>query len=1819
VFERLGSWAYRFRLLVVLAWLGLAVLMSFAPSLAGSGSSDQTTFLPASAPSVAARAAIERAFPGSTSSSSATITLYRPGGLTDVDERFRDDFAAWVSSDEAPAGLRAAVTGTETADSRPELGTLLRNADGSFEMLVINLNVADAGDSAAAVVRQLRHQLAATTPAGLETHATGAAAISSDYLDAVKAGTASTTLITIVLVIIVLLLIYRAPLAALVPLFTIGGAYLVSRGILGWLAAAGWQVSSTLDTFLVVLVFGVGTDYAIFLISRYREEVSSGSDWHAAARETVKRIGAVITASAGTVIVGMLAMGFANYRMLTFLGPSLGLAVAVTLIAGITLTPALLSIFGHYLFWPLHTRAEREGEAHGFFASLASVVSKHPGLVSVGLLAILLVPAMYMPQAKSNFDVLADLPATADSRLGYEQISSQLGEDKLVQSTALIATQGGDILSPANLTKLHDLIVQLHQESGVATTTSLITPDGDTTVPDAFRPSTTLADMASKMHDQGTAGGDSSAILGSDVRDGLSEALDYVNGLAVAFPDVGARSEMRAAQGGLQDALDVVDTVQKQSVLSTQLRTLAQSMTSPTTARSGSAGSGSLVMVNYLDELGTAYPEVRSLQSYWSAVWAARDLHFKATIASALELSDGLNQLAQHFDNRPDATFIPTSLSNTASAKETTDQARQTFSDLPDQVNALAAVFAARPDDIWIPTTLTGGDAQKLQDAIKAFVSSDHGAARLYVTSSSEPYSGAAFSVIKNARGVLGSAAPGFGAGAAAYIGGPTAQFTDVQDTLARDFQMVGIITVLGVLVVLILLLRAIVAPLYLVATVLVSYASTVGIAGFVFQDLLGQAGISPYLPLIVFVLLVALGSDYNIFLMSRVREESEDRPIREGVRIASGRTGAVITSAGIVLAGTFGSMIAAPVGILVQVGFAVAVGVLIDTFLVRSILVPAITSFVADYAWWPAGAPLARLFGRLPGFASPPAEVMAATGTTARPRSRLRLAVSLMLAVFVPVVVASLLTWSFGSSSGNVASIKAAVVNLDQGGSVAGPNGSAEQLTLGADLVRALTAGGNGFTWVTCDQPSAAQRLSDGTYAAVVTIPADFSRTVAAIRSDPTGDAPKATLDVATNDSSGPTLGVVARAITTAIGTSTAQGITATYVDDVLVKVTNARDALAAGASQAASIADDGTDIADDAAGTGVTAGSVTTGLRQLADATSDTGSNTQKLLDGMDQLAAGTDTLAAHTQQLANGASTASDNTGKLADGAAQLATGLRALKSKTESLPSQVQQLATGADGLATGTAGIADGARQLADGLDQMKRQTTGMGAGAVQLDTGAAALESGAHDLRDGADAAAAGASDLANGASKLSTGVDQYTGGVDSLAANCTALGGGPICAQLSEIAAGSAELRTGAQGVDAGASQLNDGVHQLASGMDGIVDGAHGVHQGTSQLAQTLPALESGIAHSAGGADELASGADQAASGAKRLSTGTDKLADGMPQLTDGIGQLSDGASTLSDGIGRYAVGISQLADGSQQLATGARQTADGAKALADGASSAMSGVDQLHGGLQSAADAAALVQSQVQGLADNGGSLADNANALSSALDQSAGGLNSYDDQSRAKVGDLAAQPISVAQTTTTAASAENGLAPWFMAVALWLAVLGAFLVLPALGSRAGRARQSVVLGFLSAAAVAVVGAMLMVGALNIVVGVSIADASALAVLAALAALAFTAVVQALIALFGTRGWFLALLVLVVAIAASGLGMNVAAIPGPLAAIRPLLPLTYAADALGATIAGTTANLTVDAVALTAFLVAGLLATLAAAAIARSGARDSALASEP
>ncbi len=952
MFERLGSAAFRFRFLILLVWVvAAAFALAFAPSLTKVGSTDQSSFLPATTESIRARTVLERAFPREVSAGSATIAFSRESGLTTADATYIGQVASWITGPDVPADLRDIVSGVQTPESDPQLASIMRSPDGKLEMMTVNLTVASMAGGAGGAVDALRARLEQTVPAGMQAHVTGSAGISLDYMNAVVKGTDSTLLVTIVLVVVILLLVYRAPLAALVPLATIGAAFLVSRGVLGYLASAGWKISSLLDTFVVVLVFGVGTDYTIFLISRFREEVSKG-DWHAASQATVKRIGAVITASAATVIVGLGSMAFGQFGMIQTTGPALATSIFVTLVAGLTLTPALLGIFGHYLFWPMHERDESTVNPRSFFARLAAAVSRRPAFVAGALVLALLVPVAGIPAMRTNFDAISDLPVTSDARAGFDLVAQHLGKGKIMPVNGVIeAGTGTNLLSPASLAQVRDATRAVAGTVGVQSVTSLISPTGDGSVPDAFVPSLQLGAMADGFT---SSGGGAKALLDPKVTTSLQSAADYVDALASPFPDVAASTTYTTAQSDLRSAPELIAQLRQASLVSTQLRAIASVLQGPAVLALDPRATLQAV-AGYLQELVAAYPATVSAPALADVKTALVKLQGSPTAAAFADLATSLASLATTFDARPDAVLFPQSLPASAQATALQQRIVATFGRLPGDLRTLASKYAALPDDLFIPTTLAGKSGAQVQAAVAAYLSADGTVTRVFIITTDDPYSIAAFDTVRRARETLDPFATGFGGDAQAFVGGPTAELADTQTALNTDFQHVAVITVLGVLVVLVLLLRAIVAPIYLVLTVLLSYLSTLGLTSWLYQSVFGQPGVNFFLPLMVFVLLVALGSDYNIFLMSRVREESQHRPIREGIRVASGRTGAVITSAGLILAGTFGSMASAPLVVLFQIGVAVAVGVLIDTFVVRSILVPALTTLVGDRAWWPS------------------------------------------------------------------------------------------------------------------------------------------------------------------------------------------------------------------------------------------------------------------------------------------------------------------------------------------------------------------------------------------------------------------------------------------------------------------------------------------------------------------------------------------------------------------------------------------------------------------------------------------------------------------------------------------------------------------------------------------------------------------------------------------------------------------------------------------------------------------------------------------------
>ena len=277
-----------------------------------------------------------------------------------------------------------------------------------------------------------------------------------------------------------------------------------------------------------------------------------------------------------------------------------------------------------------------------------------------------------------------------------------------------------------------------------------------------------------------------------------------------------------------------------------------------------------------------------------------------------------------------------------------------------EQFDALTLGLAGHPAvaDVSGPTRPFGADGPRggPPGSAARFVSPDGGAARLDIVLVENPFSDAALDFVPELRALARAEAAAAGLDPeAVLIGGDTAEAADTRTAGDRDSLVVLPLILLAIGVVLALLLRSAVAPLYLVATIAFTYFATLGLAVLVFVLVFDHAGIGPAVPFFLFVFLNALSVDYNIYLMSRIREEARRAPLGEAVVRALSRTGPVITSAGLILAGTFSALMTLPLQDLLQLGFAVAAGVLIDTFVTRTLIVPALVALIGRWNWWPS------------------------------------------------------------------------------------------------------------------------------------------------------------------------------------------------------------------------------------------------------------------------------------------------------------------------------------------------------------------------------------------------------------------------------------------------------------------------------------------------------------------------------------------------------------------------------------------------------------------------------------------------------------------------------------------------------------------------------------------------------------------------------------------------------------------------------------------------------------------------------------------------
>jgi RND superfamily putative drug exporter len=777
MFKWLGRLTTSHPWLVCLTWLNLAFLVSLAaPAWDSRAQDDDIRFLPARCDSIRGYSLLEKAFPKDVFASRAIFAIERDhGSLSDEDfalvDRLVQDLHDLRREDptlqiNGITSYRDGLIGRRLT-SGDRRCTLVQVALGTPYLA---LQTRATVDRAEARLRQRLEQAGTSAPRLLIT---GPAGLGRDLLRAGADGLDGTTIATVILVVGVLLLVYRAPLLALVPIVTIAVSVWVSLRLLALLTLIpGVHLVNISKVFAIVILYGAGTDYCLFLVSRYREELGRDPHCSGAIRRSVAAVGGALLASAGTVVCGLALMGFAEFAKVRCAGPAIALSLVVGVTASLTLTPALLCLLGRAVFWPRRMPQpiqETEGR-QPLWESVSRLVVERPGLVLAVALAALLPLAVLGARVAPNYRFTGELPPRSSSVRGVAAIQRHFTAGEIGPLTVLLAAP------------------------------------------------TTWDSAAGR------------AVIGHLSR-----------GFAM-LPNV---AEVRSLTQPLGSPLEVA------------------ALSEP-----NSKGLLNGILKSFRHELNGMLQQ---------ATQAARDFY----VAAAPTVPG--NEFVTRLD-----VVLKSDPFDTASV-QTVDLIRTWLREnMPRSVRQLGPVRAE------------------------------------------------CYGVTVNAR--------------------------DLAEITEADRRRVNLLVLSAIFLILMALVRRPWLAGYLLATVLLSYYATLG-ATVLTGHLISHRPLDQVewrVPFFLFTILIAVGEDYNILLITRVLQEKARRGAEEGIRHALARTGGTITSCGLIMAGTFATLMLAGLGTLVQIGFALAFGVLLDTFVVRPFLVPAFTLLVWRRRQAPSGPPAA-------------------------------------------------------------------------------------------------------------------------------------------------------------------------------------------------------------------------------------------------------------------------------------------------------------------------------------------------------------------------------------------------------------------------------------------------------------------------------------------------------------------------------------------------------------------------------------------------------------------------------------------------------------------------------------------------------------------------------------------------------------------------------------------------------------------------------------------------------------------------------------------
>ena len=910
----------KFSVLIILAWVALTLIVTLAiPSLEQVGQAHSVQLSPKDAPSVQAMIRMGKDFKESDSDSFAMIVLEGQQPLGDdahtyyagLVRQLRDD-PNHVEHVQDLWGDRLTASGAQSADNKAAYVQL--NLAGNQGTTL--------GHESVAAVRDIVNRT--PPPPGVKVYVTGPAALVTDMVHSGDKSILKITALSVAIIFVMLLLVYRSVITVVLLLVTVGIELGTARGIVALLGNNNILALSTFSiNLLVALGIAVGTDYAIFFFGRYQEARQAGADPETAYYTTYRGVAPVVLASGLTIAGAILCLSFTRMPIFQSMGVPCAVGMFVAVAVALTLVPAVLAVgSGFGLLDPKRRIGVRRWRRVG------TAIVRWPAPILVATIAVALVGLVTLPGYKTSYNDRLYIPKDIPANLGYAAADRHFSQSRMMPEILMIESNH-DLRNPTDFLVLHKLAKSIFRVRGVSRVQAVTRPEG-TPIEHTSIPFLISMQNAAQLQN-------------------ITYMKERVN-----------------------DMLKQADLMTKQIALTKRMYELQQQLNAITHHTIGVTKEMSAITDELEDHISDFEDFFRPIRSYFYWDKHCADIPICKALKSVFDSidaidaqSDKLHENLRYLDKLdvllPEINQLILPIIATMEYARTTVLAtHSTMSGIISEVdestqNATAmgqAFDAAKNDDSFFlpPEVFQNPDFQR---AMNSFLSPDGKAARFIISHKGDPATPEGIARIDQIRGAAEEALKTTPLeDAKIYIAGTASTFKDFRDGSDYDLWIAGVGALCLIFIIMLIITRSLIAALAIVGTVALSLGASFGLSVLVWQYVLGIKLHWMVLPMSVIILL-AVGSDYNLLLVSRIKEEIA-AGINTGIIRAMGGTGKVVTNAGLVFAFTMTSMAVSDLRILAQVGTTIGLGLMFDTLVVRSFMTPSIAALLGRWFWWP-------------------------------------------------------------------------------------------------------------------------------------------------------------------------------------------------------------------------------------------------------------------------------------------------------------------------------------------------------------------------------------------------------------------------------------------------------------------------------------------------------------------------------------------------------------------------------------------------------------------------------------------------------------------------------------------------------------------------------------------------------------------------------------------------------------------------------------------------------------------------------------------------